>query len=705
MDINLALDGSKKRDLLFYAGDDLSIVLKVYAHDGDTTPIAVTNVRFDAPAGNLPLGSSFTAPYNYIGRSPYRIVGDVAGITTTLAYGVLQTPGGWPTACCWYEHGTLPAYPFGVVGKADNITLLDADQNFSAPVSVEGALAELGEFKKQIGSADAISQVAADAAQAAAAQVSELYDSVQQDFVALGIAVAESNAQLLEVADEAEEAVTLAAGAAQKTELAAPSTGPQSIGHLPAETGAAATTVDAQLKRLSRRHFFLEAYGGLDAGPTAMYDALQRIAAEATASNYDIDIGNGAFTLNQDWTFPSARGVAIHGRGSINFAGGGLVRDVHGKMSALHGFTATGAFPMFKFQAAPSGTATKDYEIESIQALMNPDVWAIYTDGAREGNISKCYFRSGKGLYRTLSNICNIDKSHFLSLDFAIFDNGLGSGFSCGLYMAYSEILGCNRSVVVSQCDDGDLTGCTIDYNDEGIYLIGQDRFKISGGYIGTRTAERATPNVALGAVGAGLVITGTSSVPSEKIKVLGACLTGHHTVDGEYDNIQIDNARSVTIANSDLTFWTRNGVRYGTNVTNFIVHDNTFANRAGMGTYSMECTGADDSSNYAHHNNLPAGKGILAPFINKASNVREMTAQQGAAIVASGASTVTVTLALGFTPAKEDVSISPTNAAAASALGYVSSVTATSLVINTVNAAAANAGFRWKVEKNRLAG
>ncbi|HUD31898.1 MAG TPA: hypothetical protein VMR43_02635, partial [Variovorax sp.] len=106
----------------------------------------------------------------------------------------------------------------------------------------------------------------------------------------------------------------------------------------------------------------------------------------------------------------------------------------------------------------------------------------------REGSISRAYFRSGAGVYRTLSNICIIDRSHFLGLDYAILDDGKGSGFSCGLYVSHTEILGCNRSVVVSQCDDGELMGCTIDYNDEGIFLIGQDRFKINGGYIGTRT-------------------------------------------------------------------------------------------------------------------------------------------------------------------------------------------------------------------------
>jgi hypothetical protein len=139
MQITIALDGEKKRDLRFFAGDDMSLTIVVYAHDGDITPVTVTNVRFAAADGSLPMDSEFVVPSNFLGRVPYRIVGEVEGVTTTLAYGVMQTEGGWPTVYCYGWCG--PGW--GIVGKAENITVLDAGGYFQTPINVEAALQEL----------------------------------------------------------------------------------------------------------------------------------------------------------------------------------------------------------------------------------------------------------------------------------------------------------------------------------------------------------------------------------------------------------------------------------------------------------------------------------------------------------------------------------------------------------------------------------
>lgn len=170
MEITVALDGEKKRDLRFFAGDDMSLTIVVYAHDGDITPITVSNVRFAAADGSLPMDSEFVVPSNFLGRAPYRIVGDVDGIATTLCYGVMWTDGGWPCVYCWGYCG--PGW--GVVGKAENITILDEEQNFESPANVESALAELGGFKKSagdIGEQVAIATAAAESASEDAAYV------------------------------------------------------------------------------------------------------------------------------------------------------------------------------------------------------------------------------------------------------------------------------------------------------------------------------------------------------------------------------------------------------------------------------------------------------------------------------------------------------------------------------------------------------
>lgn len=99
MEIHVALDGSRRRDLSFFQGDEVTLTLVAYAHDGDSTPIAVTNVRFVAPeSGGFAYGSQFVVSDANVGRSYYRLVGEIAGVTTTLAHGYITVEGehGWP---------------------------------------------------------------------------------------------------------------------------------------------------------------------------------------------------------------------------------------------------------------------------------------------------------------------------------------------------------------------------------------------------------------------------------------------------------------------------------------------------------------------------------------------------------------------------------------------------------------------------------
>lgn len=490
------------------------------------------------------------------------------------------------------------------------------------------------------------------------------------------------------------------ADAKVKADLAA-SAGSSLIGFVQAGTGAVVQTAQDKLRQ---RYTLADYYNAAD-GSAAMFNALTRVCNAAARETIEIDLGDSDWTLNADFTFPATKRVLVRGHGAVNFAGGSFIRAHHGLHTALRDFKATGAYPAFKFSASPSGSAYKEIEIVGLECAMSAGVWAIYLDGAREAVISRCYFRAGNGIYRTQSNICYISNCFFLGLGFAINDDGQGSAFSCGINLSNSEILGCNRSLVVSQCDDGDVSGCTIDYNDEGIYLLGQDRFKIFGGYIGTRTAIAATPNVAIGGVTPAINIIGTVSVPSEKIKIIGSVVTGHHPTDAQYDCIYAEYAAKLTIADTELTFFTRNGLRYGAGVTDLSVHDCNFANRGGTSTYAVECISTDDSSNRIHHNNLPASKGIVAPFANIQSNTRFLTAQQGEAISGSAASSVTAALTLAYTPSKQDVTLTPTNAAAAAAGPYVSAVTATLLTIGFNTATTAAAGVRWRVEKSQIAG
>jgi hypothetical protein len=99
--ISVALDGSKRRDIRLAQGDEATLAVVVYEHDGDTTPIAVTGARFVTSEGapTFTYGTEFVVPDDSVGRTWYRLVGEIAGVTTTLAMGYVFVEGetqGWP---------------------------------------------------------------------------------------------------------------------------------------------------------------------------------------------------------------------------------------------------------------------------------------------------------------------------------------------------------------------------------------------------------------------------------------------------------------------------------------------------------------------------------------------------------------------------------------------------------------------------------
>jgi hypothetical protein len=141
MNLSVALDGSKKRDITFYSGDDLGLVLTVYAHDGDVVAITPTNIRFASADSSYPYADPFTVPENFIGRSAYRIIGDVDGVTTTLVYGVLTTQFGWPWVGGIAYGEASGGRAWGT--KAENIVVVDAG-NYFVNDDAEEILQELG---------------------------------------------------------------------------------------------------------------------------------------------------------------------------------------------------------------------------------------------------------------------------------------------------------------------------------------------------------------------------------------------------------------------------------------------------------------------------------------------------------------------------------------------------------------------------------
>ncbi len=100
--ISVALNGSKRRDLRLFQGDTATIDAVVYAKDGDSDPLTtVSGARFvDVDDGvGFVYGDAFAVSDNAVGRHWYRLVGEIDGVTTTLAFGYITVEGtheGWP---------------------------------------------------------------------------------------------------------------------------------------------------------------------------------------------------------------------------------------------------------------------------------------------------------------------------------------------------------------------------------------------------------------------------------------------------------------------------------------------------------------------------------------------------------------------------------------------------------------------------------
>lgn len=107
MEISVALDGSKRRDLRLFEGDEIVLTVSVFAKDGDEEPIdpaLVTDLQISTIGpfdGSIPVGSAFTVPAGLCWRNWYTLRGNVAGISTTLACGWILGYGEPATSYPW----------------------------------------------------------------------------------------------------------------------------------------------------------------------------------------------------------------------------------------------------------------------------------------------------------------------------------------------------------------------------------------------------------------------------------------------------------------------------------------------------------------------------------------------------------------------------------------------------------------------------
>lgn len=108
MEISVALNGAKHRDMRLYAGDEDIITVVVYEKDGDETPInnaRITNLKITTEGpydGSLQVGVQFEVPNRLCGRNWFTLTGEIDGIRKTLAFGWILNYG-----------QIAPGYPWG----------------------------------------------------------------------------------------------------------------------------------------------------------------------------------------------------------------------------------------------------------------------------------------------------------------------------------------------------------------------------------------------------------------------------------------------------------------------------------------------------------------------------------------------------------------------------------------------------------------
>ncbi len=105
MDITVALDSPRRRDLEFYEGDDVTLNITVYALDGDTEALTVTDpyIEYGVNTSTQDAGVEFSAAFCW--RTPYKALGTIDGKRVTLAHGLITSPSRVECSCGFYDYG------------------------------------------------------------------------------------------------------------------------------------------------------------------------------------------------------------------------------------------------------------------------------------------------------------------------------------------------------------------------------------------------------------------------------------------------------------------------------------------------------------------------------------------------------------------------------------------------------------------------
>jgi len=408
----------------------------------------------------------------------------------------------------------------------------------------------------------------------------------------------------------------------------------------------------------------------------------------------------GNYTFSGTVTLPN-RAIRIIGDNAVINQTGGVPTflQTNHVYTEISGIRFTGNGNGIKFNTSLTSEMYRDFLIDRCEFAPDAGVYGVYVYGARTGYITNCLFEGGSGIYLQSACLPFVINSTFKGTSVGgvgsgngIMYDGDGLGTSCGIGIRDSEILGYDNGLVIRYSDWGNISGSTIDYNNNSIRLESTENVTISGGnYIG---GSQIYDNAAIW-IGQGVGAVGTPDY-SDHILIEGNIITGHRESGTAYDAIRVTGgAIDVQIIGNGIHFWNRYGINFD-NTTYLKIMGNNINPRGGFGTYSIYNSGAGgDSTVYIGQNNILAGKPIAGiSFAHLRDNIGHLSRMCGTQAFDNVTSAV-VSHGLALTPNAIQLTGSSTS------LGnlWVTNVTSTQFTIHSDNNVSGQIVY-WCAEK-----
>jgi hypothetical protein len=346
-----------------------------------------------------------------------------------------------------------------------------------------------------------------------------------------------------------------------------------------------------------------EWHGAKRDGTTNDSTAIQA-AITAAGENGCVAFSDGAYLVTTTVNLP-ATNITLMGFGTavLDTSGSNSIfkQTVHGALVRIDGIKFTGGGPGVEFACADGGSSYYEYAISNCTFAMDSGIYGLYLVGAREGTIENCYFwNPGSGIYRSHSNVCVVRGCIFRGANYAgtaIYDNGLGSAYSCGLSILDCVIMGWEYGVIISRCEDFNISGSTIDYNTYNFRILGQNTGTLTNCFIGSVGTNPA------------ILIDSESGNYSYNLIISNNKIVGH-TASADYDCISINDASAIHIIGNYIAFYTRYGISYA-DTTYLDISHNIVAPRGGSGTNAVYSADDDGSNKITWNNFVTYGESV----------------------------------------------------------------------------------------------